>query len=128
MISKKVSKIMPNIPYSRKILNLDNSSKKTTLKKPIWIQTLRSTSFLMIPITFLFNNFINRPKLTEQKTQLITWFLPPPQTSGVGTMTFLFNNFINRPKLTEQKTQLITWFLPPPQTSGVGTMINSFQS
>ena len=58
---------MPNITCSRKTLNLDNSSKNTKLKR---VRTLRGTSFLMILLTILYYEYIDRPKLTEQKTHL----------------------------------------------------------
>ena len=36
-------------------------------------------SFLMIPLTFLYDEYIDRPKLSEQKkTHLCIEFLPPP--------------------------------------------------
>ena len=39
----------------------------------------------MIPLTFLFNEYIDRPKLSEQKKPFE--YIVPPPTSGVGTMT-----------------------------------------
>ena len=42
-------------------------------------------SFLMIPLTFLYDEYIDRPKLSEQKKNPFEYIVPPP-TSGVGTM------------------------------------------
>ena len=38
----------------------------------------------MIPLTFLYDEYIDRPKLTEQK-KAFEYTVPPP-TSGVGTI------------------------------------------
>ena len=38
----------------------------------------------MIPLTFLCDEYIDRPKLTEQKNPF-EYIVPPPPTSGVGT-------------------------------------------
>ena len=38
----------------------------------------------MIPLTFLHDEYIDRPKLTEQKKNPFECIVPPP-TSGVGT-------------------------------------------
>ena len=38
----------------------------------------------MIPLTFLCDGYIDRPKLTEQKNPLE--YIVPPPTSGVGTI------------------------------------------
>ena len=42
-------------------------------------------SFLMIPVTFLHDEYIDRPKLSEQKKHPFEYIVPPPPTSGVGT-------------------------------------------
>ena len=39
----------------------------------------------MIPLTFLCDEYIDRPKLTEQKKNPFEYIVPPPPTSGVGT-------------------------------------------
>ena len=62
--------MMPNIPWSHKTSILDNSSKKKEIqKKSFKFQFFPRTSFLMIPLTFL-DEYIDRPKLSEQKTHL----------------------------------------------------------
>ena len=38
-------------------------------------------SFLMIPLTFLYDEYIDRPKLSEKKTHLSIQFLPPQKWS-----------------------------------------------
>ena len=50
---------MPNITCSHKTLNLNNSSKKTILKKCFLFRTLCWTSFLMTSLTFLYNEYIS---------------------------------------------------------------------
>ena len=77
----KVNKIMPNIPCSHKISILDNSSKKPELKETLLISNSTLTSFLIIPLTFLYDEFIDRPKLSEQKNPFE--YIAPPATSGV---------------------------------------------
>ena len=59
---------MPNIKCSHKSLNIDNSSKKNDIQKTLINFNFTSDEFLMIPFTFLYNENIGRPKLTEQKT------------------------------------------------------------
>ena len=41
--------------------------KKRNSKKSFYFWILRWTSFLMIPLTFLYDEYIDRPKFTEQK-------------------------------------------------------------
>ena len=77
-LNKEVNKIMPNITCSRKTLNLDNSSKNTKFKR---FRTLRGTNFLMIPLIFLYYEYIDRPKLTEQKNPF-EYIVPPPKRGG----------------------------------------------
>ena len=77
---------MPNITCSHKTSILDNSSKKTKIHKNLFIfQILHWTSFLVIPLTFLYDEYIDRPELTEQKKP-IEYIVPPP-TSGVRTIS-----------------------------------------
>ena len=38
----------------------------------------------MIPLTTLYDEYIDRPKLTEQKNP-VEYKVPPPTKSGVGT-------------------------------------------
>ena len=40
----------------------------------------------MIPLTFLYDEFIDRPKLSEQKKPFE--YIVPPPTSGVGTTIY----------------------------------------
>ena len=64
----KVNKIMPNVLCSHKTSKLDNSSKKKTkFRKFFLFRILRWTSFFMIPLTFLYGEYIDRPKLSQQK-------------------------------------------------------------
>ena len=41
----------------------------------------------MIPLTFLCDEYIDRPKLTEQKNPFE--YIVPPPTSGVGTISVI---------------------------------------
>ena len=59
---------MPNVMCSHKILNLDNSSKNTIFLIPN--STLDEFFSDTIPLTFLNHEYIDRPKLSEQKTHL----------------------------------------------------------
>ena len=42
-------------------------------------------NILMIPLTFLYDEYIDRPKLPEQKNPF-EYIVPPPPTCGVGTI------------------------------------------
>ena len=74
---------MPNITCSHKIAVLNNSSKETKLKKSFYFWILRCTSFLMIPLIILHDEYIDRPKLCEQKKPA-EYLVPPPQGGGGG--------------------------------------------
>ena len=43
----------------------------------------------MIPLKFLCDEYMDRPKLTEQKNPFEYIVPPPPPTSGVGTINFV---------------------------------------
>ena len=58
---------MPNIQSSLGNSVPDNSSKQSEFKKNIKFRILQWTSFLMIPLTFLYDENIDRPKMSEQK-------------------------------------------------------------
>ena len=47
----------------------------------------------MIPLTFLYDEYIDRPKLTDQKNPF-KYIVPPPPfpTSGIGTKMCIANN------------------------------------
>ena len=47
----------------------------------------------MIPLTFLYDEYIDRLKFTEQKKNPFEYIVPSP-TSGVGTMIFFVLVFI----------------------------------
>ena len=65
---KKTTEI--NLVFT-KILNLDKSlEKKWISKKHFELNLLRLMSFLMIPLTFFYDEYINPPKLTEEKKRL----------------------------------------------------------
>ena len=49
------------------LLDLDNCLEKQQLKKSFLFHILRWTGFLMVPLTTLYDYYIDRPKLTEQK-------------------------------------------------------------
>ena len=71
---------MPTVRCSRKTLILDNSSKNAKFKKSFLIRFLRWTSFLMIPLTFLYDEYIDRPKLSEKKP--FEYIVTPPQVGS----------------------------------------------
>ena len=50
-----------------KTLNLDNSPLKTKFDKIFLIKYSRMYAFLMIPLKILYDEYIDRPKLSEQK-------------------------------------------------------------
>ena len=79
-ITVKVNKSAPNIPCSHQTLNLDNSSKKRNSKKSFQFRIQRWMSFLMILLAFLYNEYIDQPKLTERKNPFE--YIVPPPTSG----------------------------------------------
>ena len=59
-----------------KTLNLDKSLDKTNLKNYFFLYILRVTGFSMIPPTTLYDEYIDRPKLTEQKKPF-KYIVPP---------------------------------------------------
>ena len=61
----KMNKITPNIPCSHKTSILEK--KNEFQNKSFQFRILRKTSFFMIPFTFLYDEYIDRPKLSEQK-------------------------------------------------------------
>ena len=80
-ITVKVDKSEPNIPCSHETLNLGNSlKKKRNWEKIFLFRFLRWMSFLMLPLTFLYDEYIDRPKLTEQKNPFE--YIVPAPTSG----------------------------------------------
>ena len=62
--------------------NLDNSKKDAKLKKNCLISNSTLEEFLTTTLTFLYDEYIDRPKLSEQK-KLFEYLVPPPK-SGVG--------------------------------------------
>ena len=50
-------------------------NKKQKLKKSFYIHIQRLKGFSMILLTFLYNDYIGRPKLSEQKTYLSKYFI-----------------------------------------------------
>ena len=59
--------------------------RKSKFQRKSFFLALRWTSFLRIPLTFLYSEYIDRPKLTEQKNPFK--YIVPPSTSEVGTIT-----------------------------------------
>ena len=61
----------------------------------------------MIPLTFLYDEYIDRPKFTEQKKNPFEYIVPSP-TSGVGTI----RNIIVNCSRTKFKAIIVAmWFL-----------------
>ena len=56
--------------------------KKRNSKKSFYFWILRWTSFLMIPLTFLYDEYIDRPKFTEQKKKPIWVYSSFPHKWG----------------------------------------------
>ena len=56
--------------------------KKGNSKKSFQFRILRWTSFLMIPLTILHDEYIDRPKLTEQKNPFEYIVSPHPPQVG----------------------------------------------
>ena len=53
------------------ILNLDNSLEKMEIKKNSSLFHIRCwTGFLMIQLTTVYDNYIDRPKLTEERNEI----------------------------------------------------------
>ena len=63
-----------NLFTIHKTLNLDKSSEKNQIQEILNI--LRWAGFLILPLSFLYDEYIDRPKLTEQKP--ISVLVPPP--------------------------------------------------
>ena len=69
---------------SHKLQSWITPRKKPNSKKSFKFPILRWTSFLVIPLLFLYDEYIDRPKLSEQKKPFE--YIVPPPTSGVGTI------------------------------------------
>ena len=76
----KMNKMMPNITCAFIILNLDNYSKKDEFQNIFSFQILCWTNFLMIALTFLYDEYCDRPKLTFKSP--FEYIIPPPPATG----------------------------------------------
>ena len=78
---------------SHKISILDNSSKKTKFNKIFLSLNSTLASFFLIPVTFLCDEYIDRPKLTAQKKTPFEYIVPPPHKWGRNNYVdyFAFN-------------------------------------
>ena len=59
-----------------------NRSRKMQLKKYILIHIQLLTGFLIIPLTSLYDEYIDRPKLSEQKKNPVEGIVSPPTKMG----------------------------------------------
>ena len=73
LLQKKLTKL--------KILK-PNRSRKMQLKKYILIHIQLLTGFLIIPLTSLYDEYIDRPKLSEQKKNPVEGIVSPPTKMG----------------------------------------------
>ena len=48
----------------------------------------------MIPLTYLYDEYIDRPKFTEQKKKNPFEYIVPSPTSGVGTINHLASDYV----------------------------------
>ena len=64
--------------------------KKRNSKKSFYFWILRWTSFLMIPLTFLYDEYIDRPKFTEQKKKPIWVYSSFPHKGGRNKNDFCY--------------------------------------
>ena len=69
--------------FSRKFKPRYLPVKNKKSKKSFQFHILRWTSFLMTPVSTLYDEYIDRPKLTEQKNPFE--YIVPPPSRGVGT-------------------------------------------
>ena len=70
---------IPNITCSHKIETSIGPRKNTIFKKSFEFRTLLWTSFSVISLTFLYDEYIDRPKLSEQKKPIWVYSPSPPQ-------------------------------------------------
>ena len=80
---------MPNITVHTKLQTSLTPRKTRNSKKYFYFETsfLRWRRFLMIRLTFLYDEYIDRPKFSERKKNAFEYIPPPPPpTSGVGTI------------------------------------------
>ena len=92
-----------------KVQKLDSSPEKTEFKNSYIFRMLRWTSFLMIPLTFLYDEYIHRPKLSEQKKPFE--YIVPPPSSGIGTKNP--NHIANRENKRSLKALWVSKFRYP---------------
>ena len=78
--TENVNKTNGKASTFHKTLNLDNSLSKAKIKT-FCFHVLRWTSFLMIPLTTLYDDYIDRPKLTDQENPF-DYIVPPPTKVG----------------------------------------------
>ena len=112
-ITLKVNKICVHTKLQPSI-----TRKKNEIQKNLFLfRILRWTSFLMIPLTFLCDEYIDRPKFSEQKNPF-EYIVPTPK-SGVGTIklrrgAFRGCVFVTRKTyalLSSQECQLEIWYV-----------------
>ena len=89
-----------------RILDLDNSLYKTKIKKSFQFHSLRWTSFLMIRVSTLYDEYIDRRKLSEQKNPCEYIVLPP--LGGVGTKTVCHSNLTELTQLERMKLTILS--------------------
>ena len=68
---------------------LKNGNQKPKSKKSFQFHILRWTSFLMMPVSTLYDEYIDRPKLTEQKNPFE--YIVPPPSRGAGKNMILYD-------------------------------------
>ena len=81
--------------------------KKRNSKKSFYFWILRWTSFLMIPLTFLYDEYIDRPKFTEQKKKPIWVYSSFPHKWGRNKNLCPYDPLASRKREYEKKSCLL---------------------
>ena len=68
--------------------------EKRKMKTKLWARNLLLTSFLMIPLTFVNDEYIGRPKSTEQKNPF-DYIVTLPPTIQVATKKLIIQIDVN---------------------------------
>ena len=65
----------------------------------------------MMPLTFLYDEYIDRPKFTEQKKKNPFEYIVPSPTSGVGTKIFTHTKWLDLSHLLSSQRVLAPIYL-----------------
>ena len=78
ILAKITENLNKNSRMFTKLYTSITTFKKRKSEKSFQFRILHWTGFSMIPLTILYDEYIDRPKLTEQKKNPVEYIVPPP--------------------------------------------------